>query len=674
MKTKFILLSFALGALTLSCQRPAELEAPQPGFVSNPETKLVKLGDEYSSSSFLVKFRTVPTADELAACYQDGVLSVEPYFVSVKGKEELEHQFGLDRWYEVTLEEGMDLEVAIRSLAAMDQVALAEYNHIPQKEYSGEVIPAQEYFTTKGTVTGKFNDPMLIDQWHYNNQGSKAYSRNAAKGADVNVTDVWSRFTCGDPEIIVAVVDEAVCYTNPDIAANMWINEGEIPDNGKDDDGNGYVDDIYGYNFVDNNANINWSDPEDSGHGTHCAGTIAAVNNNNRGVSGLAGGSGNKDGCRIMSCQIFSGKRGGSTSKAIKYAADNGASIISCSYGFRSRFSSDNNYISSVGSAEIDAIHYFEASKNNPVLDGNIAIFAAGNESNSYAHYPGAFVDIISVSAFGPDFLPTYYTNYGPGCNISAPGGEVGHITSTKPEEYSKCMVLSTLPKDIAGSDYGYMQGTSMACPHVSGVVALALSYAKQLGKTFTRNEFKQLILSSTNDIDQRIASASDKTYPGYKISPLSMAPFYHQMGTGAIDAWRLMMNIEGTPAATAQIGKSQWISIDSILGSSSVSLTYLDVDVPMNTIESLGLQKISGTGQDKYPSVPEGECYAYIQFGRLYIYPTKLGSGKITIKVVGGGDHVGGGNNPPGGMELDREISIIARDVPGGNGIGGWL
>ena len=143
MKTKFILLSFALGALTLSCQRPAELEAPQAGFVSNSETKLVKLGDEYAPSSFMVKFQTVPTAEDLAACYQDGVLSVEPVFLSVKGKEELEHQFGLDRWYEVTLEEGVDVEVAIRSLAALDRVALAEYNHIPQKEYSGEVIPAQ---------------------------------------------------------------------------------------------------------------------------------------------------------------------------------------------------------------------------------------------------------------------------------------------------------------------------------------------------------------------------------------------------------------------------------------------------------------------------------------------------------------------------------------------------
>ena len=373
------------------------------------ETKVVQLSDEYSTSVFQVKFETVPTQGMLSALLEDeGIASVEPLFVSRKDRKELEHQFGLDRWYEITLAEGADVHQQISKAAAMATVAIAEYACYPQKASDGIAYPAEEIFATKATVAGSFNDPMLLDQWHYNNQGSKTYSATAAKGADVNVKDVWSRLTCGDPDIIIAVVDEAVCYSNPDLAANMWVNTGEIPDNGIDDDGNGYIDDVYGYNFVDNNANINWDNPDDSGHGTHCAGTIAAVNNNNRGVAGLAGGSGKGDGCRIMSCQIFSGKRGGSTARAIKYAADNGASIISCSYGFSTQFASDNVYISQVGSAEIDAVHYFEACKNNPVLNGNIAIFAAGNDNHGYAHYPGAFYDIISVSAFGPDFLPTY--------------------------------------------------------------------------------------------------------------------------------------------------------------------------------------------------------------------------------------------------------------------------
>ncbi len=669
-----IIISFALLAVA-SCSKVQEnlpedeLAAPQRSL----ETKVVQLGDEYNPSAFQVKFETVPTTEMLSAIQEiEGIASIEPLFVSRNDRKELEHQFGLDRWYYVRLEENADVHQLVRETAGMASVSMAEYECYPQKASDGIAYPAEEVFSTKASVPGSHNDPMLIDQWHYNNQGSKAYSRNAVKGADVNVKDVWATLTCGDPDIIVAVVDEAVCYTNPDLAANMWVNTGEIPDNGIDDDNNGYVDDIYGYNFVDNNGNVNWDDPDDSGHGSHTGGTIAAVSNNGKGVAGLAGGSGKGDGCRLMSCQIFSGNRGGNSAKAIKYAADNGASIISCSYGFKAKFTSDNNYLQSQGSLEIDAIHYFEACKNNPVLNGNIAIFSSGNENDPYAHYPGAFYDIISVSAFGPDFLPTYYTDYGPGCNICAPGGEVGHLTGT---DYEKSMVLSTLPKSVAGSDYGYMQGTSMACPHVSGVVALALSYAKKLGKTFSVQEFKEMILSSTNDIDQRIANTASKTYPGWKIDDLNLAPYYHQMGTGAIDAWRLMMHIEGTPTSTAQTGRTQWIDLTPLLGTSSTSLTYLSVEADSATIDSMGLEAVTPASDAHHPAVMDASGKACIQFGRLYIHPTKIGSGKFTIRVVGGGSYLGGGDNPPGGMEVTRVLSVISRDAAnGGNGNGGWL
>ena len=680
MNNKKLLWVIALaGAVACSQKQEALSEESVTRLAYAPQTKLVQLGDEYLPSSFLVKFQTVPTERELAAYCQDGVASIEPIFPPFKGKEELERQFGLDRWYQVKLEEGARLQRCMEGMAALEQVSWVEYNHLAHKTCSDEVFPVDEGIGTKATIQSKFDDPMLLDQWSYYNQGSAAYSKIIVKGADVNVNDVWKNLTCGDKDIIVAVVDEGVKFNHPDLQDNMWTNPNEIPGNGIDDDGNGYIDDIHGLNFV-TEGEIDWTDfyikdgyvYGDKGHGTHCAGTIAAVNNNKKGVSGVAGGSGKGDGCRIMSCQMFSGNKENSgsataTVKAIKYAADMGASVISCSFGYKNSFASDNDFMRSGGAVEMDAIHYFEASRNNPVLDGNIAIFSTGNDSQSFAHYPGAFVDIISVSAFAPDFLPAYYTNYGPGCNIAAPGGEYYHGVG------EKSMILSTLTSEVYGKDYGYMQGTSMACPHVSGVVALALSYAKQLGKTYTLSQFKQMILASTNDIDQRIGSKSEKIYPD-KYGPLAMAPYYHQMGTGAIDAWRLMMNIEGTPSLTAKTGETQWISLESSFGSSSVSLTYLDVSIPESTVNALGLQKIKGTSQAKYPCTPEGESYGYIQYGRLYIHPTKMGSGKITVKAIGGGDHLGGGTNPPGGMEMDRLISIIARDTDGGNGTGGWL
>lgn len=145
--------------------------------------------------------------------------------------------------------------------------------------------------------------------------------------------------------------------------------------------------------------------------------------------------------------------------------------------------------------------------KNNDVLDGGLAIFAAGNDATNFASYPGGYRSYVSVTSFGPDYLPAYYTNYGPGCNVAAPGGDA----SISPAGTSAAQVLSTLPSELPaelgtdGADYGYMQGTSMACPHVSGVAALGLSYALAKGRHYTVDEFKSMLLTAVNDIDSYI-------------------------------------------------------------------------------------------------------------------------------------------------------------------------
>ena len=666
--------TLSLLAFMVSCNE--KLQEPALGNLQDEQlylSKIHKATKTNSQNELLVKFSDSEAYKKFNLA---GVAKIERILPSVKGKEELEARFNMDKWYLITLEDGASVDEVSRSCAALSYVSSVQYSSI----YSREAQPRVYYSGARSFAPSSdkvFNDPLLGAQWHYKNTGDRSIATTAVAGADINVDDVWKNLCCGDPEIIVSVIDEGVIYSHPDLAANMWRNPKEVTD-GSDTDGNGYKDDIYGYNFAANIPDIEWEKTDEngnSGHGTHCAGTIAAVNNNGLGVSGVAGGSGKGDGCRIMSCQIFSKGAGGSPhiiARAIKYAADNGASIISCSFGLPISVPSDRSYYEMYGGAvEIDAVRYFEATKNNPVIDGGIAVFAAGNENHPYAHYPGATAEFISVSAFAPDMLPTYYTNYGPGCNIAAPGGEA----YLEPYTSQAAMVLSTLPKDFSddNSDYGYMQGTSMACPHVSGVVALALSYAKKQGKKFTVSRFKQMILSSVNDIDQKINKTPSKSYARNIRPNLNLIPYYHNVGTGAIDAWRLMMKIDGTPTSTATVGVKQWIDLSEYFGTASVSLTYLGVDVPKETVEAMGLQRITQVADANHPGVP-GDGYAIVQFGRLYVHPAKVGSGRLTIKAVGGGDHVGGGDKPTGGMELEVDVSLVSRYVDGGNGIGGWL
>ncbi len=655
MKTNRYLCLVGLAVLSAACSEiQNENNGSEPQVTQLSKVINTKSSDIQNHRNVLVKFETVPgenTIDNLLS--NVGILSVEPLFTQFPGKEELSHKFGLDRWYQVDFEADADIDAAVADMAALSCVQTIEYNMQYKRASdckSYPYYPAQEAHLMAGSSV--FNDPSLSDQWHYKNTGDKTVANSVYKGADINVEDVWKTLTTGDNSIIVAVIDEGVKYTHPDLAANMWVNTKEIPGNGIDDDGNGYVDDVYGYNFYSDGA-ISWDAQKDTGHATHCAGTISAVNNNGVGVSGVAGGSGKNDGVKIMSCQIFSNDNGGSSAvvaKAFKYAADMGASIASCSFGYTAgAITSDAAF--KERSAEYDAICYFEGSKNNTVLDGNIAIFASGNDAHDCSTYPGGLTECISVSAFGPDYLPTYYTDYGAGCNISAPGGEA----YLAPWTSYKSMVLSTMPSEVNdGSDYGYMQGTSMACPHVSGVVALALSYAKKLGKTFTLQEFKSLILASSNDFEARLSSASKDYAAGTSVNVIPLGNYRKKMGTGSIDAWKLMMNIEGTPCIVAEVGKNQWLNLSDYFGTSSSSLTYTGVEVSTDAITSLGLKQTP-----------------YIEYGRLWVYPTKCGSAKITVKAVGGGENVGT-DDKMGGMEFSREVSVIVKTHKSDNG--GWL
>ena len=597
---------------------------------------------------------------------------------------EVAKKYGLHRWYQISFDEALPLESVASKMAALKSVTSVQYNSFLEQVVSDKVIEFEPKPLTKDSpVELGWGDPFMRYQWNLINTGDKTVAKNAVAGADVGVQDAW-KLTAGDPSVVVAVFDCAVSSMHEDLKDALWVNEAELKGQaGKDDDGNGFIDDKYGFNFVGctkinkeyANGLINGQTVEavkgnlldwtkGSGHGTHVAGIIGAVNGNDKGVCSIAGGSGNGDGVRLMSCQIFEGNSSASDAQnaaAYVYAADNGACIAQCSYANSNVITSDEDYINGNDLLKLEgsplenaALRYFldPANSNHPSLEGNIAVFAAGNHKNPYSGYPGALPYVISVSAFGADYLPGGYTNYGPGCKIAAPGGEYFDANN-----YGM-MILSTGVSNAAQSspsvennrNYVYMQGTSMACPHVSGVIALGISYAKKLGKSFTRDEFHSMLLTSVNDLDGYLTGTKDYyDLSSYSWTKVDLAKYKGQMGTGAVDAWKFLMAIEGTPTLMAQVGKKVSIDISRYCNPSD----DYTITVDQATKTALGLS-----------SDP------VIKNGRLEIECSKIGSGKIVLTGAVGKDPEK--NNGIGDMAYSRTLSVASRYI--GTDNGGWL
>lgn len=567
--------------------------------------------------------------------------SIKPVF-NLKVNAERKREMDMHRWYVVSFPTQIALDDAAKKLATIDYVEAVQFSKLVKRPTEQPVVVDPNSVPVTRADEYIFNDPGLYYQWHYINEGRVSLYPRAVEGEDINAGAAWQH-TAGRPEVIVAVVDEGVCYTHEDLKDNMLVNEAELNGTqGVDDDQNGYVDDIYGYNFSEDgrNGRISWNDENDTGHGTHVAGTVAAVNNNGVGVAGVAGGSGVGDGVRILSAQIMSGDKVAdytSTAAAIEYAADRGASVLQCSWGFQAnQIQNDSQFETGWSSVEYKALEYFIATKNCDALEGGLVIFAAGNEGLPIAGYPAAYHDYISVTAFAPDGLPAYYTCYDKGCNISAPGGEYYVVGGSWAE--TGC-IYSTLPNN----KYGYMQGTSMACPHVSGVAALGLSYALELGKTFTVDEFKALLLTSVNAFDADKFNATKPNPDPYGTGSLNLTSYRNKMGTGKLDAYRLLMAIRGIDCVPISTKNTTYVDFNKFMGDDKLTLKIKDYVIPEETIEALGIE------------------FDAMVSGQLTIAATKAGVGTITVGMIAGGTQEGGGM-VTAGMRIEKEFALIAR------------
>ncbi|MCA4806968.1 S8 family serine peptidase [Myroides odoratimimus] len=521
------------------------------------------------------------TKNELAI--PTGIASLDHYLESIgaykmkrvfpfAGKhEQMQVNENLNAWYTVWHEHAK-MTPSLRSDTKKnnsDIIAYTEPVYEPRLE-SHSISPIANVQASKSSVSF-FNDPLFSKQWNLLNLGTIGNYQNGDEhiissipGADINIIPAWQQET-GSADVIVSIVDGGVDIHHEDLIDNLWINEGEIPGNGIDDDNNGYVDDVYGFNFVDETGDIEAHD-----HGTHVAGVIAAKNDNGIGISSIAGGNGKvKSGVRIMSSQIFknnpnhnpkdpdsrpnlSVKSSNHTAAAIVYGANNGAVISQNSWGYDVGIKTPR--------VVKEAIDYFNkyaghSGKSKSLMQGGIVIFAASNDNTEYKTYPAAEPDVIAVAAYAPDFSATWYTNYGNWVDIAAPGGSsrIGKKYPHLGGEMTSA-ILSTISSSKGQSRYGYMQGTSMAAPHVSGIASLIISKYGNPG--YTREELKQRLLTSV-----KVLNANNFNTPTYA----------DKLGKGFIDASAALSEYDSSALPTRPVFVDHAITT----GYSSIKLAW---------------------------------------------------------------------------------------------------
>jgi subtilisin family serine protease len=333
-----------------------------------------------------------------------------------------------DSMHLLEVNEGISVSEAIASLQKNSAVLYAEPNRRVKLFQSTEIVPNDLQY-----------DKLYGMHWADTNKTR----------ADIDAPTAW-QISTGDRKIIVAVIDTGIDYFHEDLRANIWTNSGEIPGNGIDDDGNGYIDDVHGYDFVTDD-----SDPmDDHMHGTHVAGTIGALGNNEIGVVGVCWQ------VSLMAIKAFD-ETGNSTLsqilEAIDYAIVNGARVINASWGI---------------DEESHALHEAVQKATDA---GIIFVAAAGNEKTDSPAYPAAYDEALAIAALDSNSARAGFSNYGPWVDLAAPGVDI----------------YSTVP----ASNYDYLSGTSMATPHVTGLAALVLAHHPE----FTRSEVQNILLNTAD-------------------------------------------------------------------------------------------------------------------------------------------------------------------------------
>ncbi len=391
-----------------------------------------QLGDRGEGASLTGAFADTRAGGLDAVMSELGISSIERIFPDAGEWEARHRAAGLHKFFRITY---ADSVTHTRAAAALEELPGVVSVDVPHSIVS-RAIP--------------FNDPYASYQWHYYNDGT--LKNGFVKGVDINVVPVWEQYTAGSKDVIVCVVDSGVDAAHPDLSGVV------IPDG--EDGSRSFFED----------GDITTTPGR---HGTHVAGTIAAINNNGIGVCGIAGGDDGTGGVRILSAQMLDESNDTRRSRsfdAIVWGADHGAVISQNSWGYVYESETDARNTPTPEAFKAAVTYFTENAgfdkdgKQTGPMAGGIVIFAAGNDAWAYDPLSG-YEKVLSVGAIAPNGKASYYTNYGDWVDICAPGGD-------KYVADPEGRILST-----AQGSYVWLQGTSMACPHVSGVAALVVSH-----------------------------------------------------------------------------------------------------------------------------------------------------------------------------------------------------
>ena len=482
---------------------------------------------------------------------QVGVRSVYPLFPHIAHPAANPN---LKRIYLLRFQIPVDLHTIKADYAVHPLIEAIEFNYIRQTQAS-EIIP---------------NDPRFEEQWNL---------------SLIDMPGAWA-IEKGDPEVIIAVVDTGFDYTHEDLASQTWVNAGEIPDNGIDDDNNGYIDDVNGWDFSEppksdgNGKSQNGdNDPiDESGHGTHVAGIVGAAVDNDLGISGIAWN------CTLMPIRGAGvrGIRDNRSAAAIVYAVDNGARVINMSWGGRER-----SFVLR------DAVDYAYAR-------GVLMVAASGNGSEGASIFPAGYRKVISVAATEQHKQKFYQSNFGASIDIGAPGN----------------VILST----HINNRYRPLSGTSMATAHVSGVAALIISKRPSL----THQEVRQILLSTTDPITESPGlvgagnlNAARALMASSSLKAHILSPEAHSGGSNQIevigtaggfkfDTWQLLYGPSAVPTAFQPIhAPSQQQKINETLlvwETSSVAEGIYTLRLEVNSVEGTVLRDEVVVSVDRTP------------------------------------------------------------------------